>query len=440
MIVEGNVGIGTFAPTAQLEVAADMGVASSYNVLARVGRAGSVNGAGVDWGYYSDGTNDVAGFIRANGGNAELILAQNTGLTVADRLLSSTAKTVMWALARLIRRIFFFRRGRGWYWYGQFILCKEYYKKLPPGGMIVEGNVGVGSLAPGTALDVNGTARMTGFDLTTGANGGYVMVGSSIGIGTWMAMSTLPLATVTNETTGNVTFYNGINTLAGGPGFQTNGTNVGIGTSNFTNASLQIVGNIGIGTVKNGDTFITSSPPNGGEIIEGNVGIGSTAPGQKLDVQGNIRDTGEIVNGNVGIGTSALQTAFAVTNGNVGIGTWTASARMQVSGQYNSIRVNNGNQAGASMTIDWNAGNVQAVTLTGSITTLNLNNPVAGGRYLLEIKQGGAGSFTIAWPGSVVWPSATAPTLTVTVGQTDIITLYYNGTNYAGFYSLNYVL
>lgn len=85
----------------------------------------------------------------------------------------------------------------------------------------------------------------------------------------------------------------------------------------------------------------------------------------------------------------------------------------------------------ASTTLDWNNGNVQYLSLAASITTLTLSNPQTGSTYLLEIKQGGSGSYTIAWPASVVWAGGTAPTLTTTVGRTDMIALYYNGTNYA---------
>ena len=59
----------------------------------------------------------------------------------------------------------------------------------PFGGMIVQANVGIGSVTPGTALDVNGTARMTGFTLSNnGVAAGNVMVTNAVGVGTWMAV------------------------------------------------------------------------------------------------------------------------------------------------------------------------------------------------------------------------------------------------------------
>jgi hypothetical protein len=47
------------------------------------------------------------------------------------------------------------------------------------------GGVGINTNAPATALDVNGTARMTGFRLPTGATAGYVLRSDASGNGTW---------------------------------------------------------------------------------------------------------------------------------------------------------------------------------------------------------------------------------------------------------------
>ena len=237
------------------------------------------------------------------------------------------------------------------------------------GNLIVNGggNVGFGSAWPGTALDINGTARMTGFALSNnGASAGNVLVTNSVGVGTWMPASTLPgTGTAPGGGQGAVQYDNAAAFTGDATKFSFDGANIGIGTSGPHN-KLDILGNIGIGTIAN-SLYLTSPAPNGGMIIEGNVGIGSLTPGQLLDVRGTVRTTAlamsgqtpisgyvltasdsagdttwtsagavsgwtvsgnnvyETLNGNVGIGTSALQTALAITNGNVGIGTWTAA-------------------------------------------------------------------------------------------------------------------
>lgn len=88
--------------------------------------------------------------------------------------------------------------------------------------------------------------------------------------------------------------------------------------------------------------------------------------------------------------------------------------------------------SGTALTIDWNNGNNQVVSMTGACT-FTFSNPIAGAWYSLELTQDATGSRTASWPASVKWPSASAPVLTTTASKTDILTFYYNGTNYIGF-------
>jgi hypothetical protein len=55
------------------------------------------------------------------------------------------------------------------------------------------------------------------------------------------------------------------------------------------------------------------------------------------------------------------------------------------------------------------------------------------------MEQAGNNGF-VNWAANVKWGGGTAPTLTTNRGQTDIITLYYNGTNYAASAGLNFSL
>lgn len=55
---------------------------------------------------------------------------------------------------------------------------------------LLGGNVGIGSLSPGTKLDVNGSARMTGFVLSSSPTAGYVLTSNTVGTGTWMPITT----------------------------------------------------------------------------------------------------------------------------------------------------------------------------------------------------------------------------------------------------------
>jgi hypothetical protein len=92
--------------------------------------------------------------------------------------------------------------------------------------------------------------------------------------------------------------------------------------------------------------------------------------------------------------------------------------------------------SGGTVNIPFASGNIVDLTLTAS-TTLTLSGHVVG-VYILKVIQGGTGSYTLTYPASVKWSGGTPPTLTTTVGKTDIITLFHDGTNFFGTYSLNY--
>lgn len=119
----------------------------------------------------------------------------------------------------------------------------------PSNGLIVQGNVGINSAAPGQNLDVNGSIRAT-----------------NIGIGTYAVCST----------SGNCP--------SGGGGSQTPWTS----TINGAGNQLVNTGNIGIGSLTPGQ----AEDINGTLRVFGNVGIGTPNPGDQLDVNGSVRILG----------------------------------------------------------------------------------------------------------------------------------------------------
>ena len=94
--------------------------------------------------------------------------------------------------------------------------------------------------------------------------------------------------------------------------------------------------------------------------------------------------------------------------------------------------------SGASTTVKCEAGNAFSHTLTEN-TTFTFSNPPASGTafsFSIEIIQDASASgFTVTWPTSVDWPSATAPTLTATASAKDVFVFYTRdgGTNWLGF-------
>jgi hypothetical protein len=77
-------------------------------------------------------------------------------------------------------------------------------------------------------------------------------------------------------------------------------------------------------------------------------------------------------------------------------------------------------------------------TLTEN-TTFTFSNPASSGKvssFTLKIVQDASASgYTVTWPTSVDWPSATAPTLTATASAVDyfVFITHDGGTTYYGF-------
>jgi hypothetical protein len=94
---------------------------------------------------------------------------------------------------------------------------------------------------------------------------------------------------------------------------------------------------------------------------------------------------------------------------------------------------------------NWNNGNVQESTLTSGSSDFDPSNPKAGATYILKLTQPASGAAgTINWDNigaaNIKWPGGTEPTLTVTNGAVDIITLICTDSTGQGVYYGNATL
>jgi hypothetical protein len=157
-------------------------------------------------------------------------------------------------------------------------------------------------------------------------------------------------------------------------------------------------------------------------VGNGNIGIGSSVPTQKLDVQGS-----GYFNGNIGIGTSAPGAWLEVGAG--GQSYFRDTVYMD--------ETDNGN-SGAAKTIDWRTSNKQEVTITASCT-FTFTAPSGKANLVLKaVHENSATAYAATWPGTVMWPGGVKPGLTNAANAVDVISCYYDGTNYYCQAGLNF--
>jgi hypothetical protein len=86
--------------------------------------------------------------------------------------------------------------------------------------------------------------------------------------------------------------------------------------------------------------------------------------------------------------------------------------------------------AGTSATINLDSGTVVTFTISGGNATITMPTAVAGKSFVLILTQDSTAR-TVTWS-TVVWPAATAPTITSTVNKKDIYSFFSDGTNWYG--------
>jgi hypothetical protein len=223
--------------------------------------------------------------------------------------------------------------------------------------LLSNGNVGIGTTAPGYKLDVTGNIHLTGrlgfgnaspeamIDFGTNSvttRPFWLMYNNNAGVnmGIWRDTPAANVSSILVNSDG--AFAIGKTTNAATPTFGSewlridNNGNVGIGTTAPTR-TLEVVGIIkatsfegnGAGltgltgidsskVLKSGDTMTGTLTNTAGAIFGGNVGIGTTSPNASLEVVGNIY----ISNGSVLAGSASTASTFNPTYNASAIGQW----------------------------------------------------------------------------------------------------------------------
>jgi len=166
-----------------------------------------------------------------------------------------------------------------------------------------------------------------------------------------------------------------------------------------------------------------------------------------VDVLGMLNTEGMMVSGN---NLSDVQdVALARTNLGLGdtdspeFGSVSLTDDLEVSGNvtFNKtvsfVQLDKGDVSGAQ-TIDWTTGNKQKIVLTGD-TTLNFTPPEGATNLMLIVYQDVTGGHDVTWGSSAIkWPAGLTPVLSSSGSSIDVITFYFDGTNFLGMSALDF--
>ncbi|HKQ49076.1 MAG TPA: hypothetical protein VJZ71_13480 [Phycisphaerae bacterium] len=180
--VEGILGIGTTTPTFRLHInGGDLGVDNYGAPMTLMGRR--ANGTPALPAAVVNG--DALATFRARG-------YDGIGFTNASSALISMSATENWTPAAQGANITFHTSPNG-------STAASLQERMR---IDQNGNVGIGLAAPAERLDINGTAKMTGFSLPTGASAGHVLTSDGAGAGTWQTPTAPPTGPAGGDLTG----------------------------------------------------------------------------------------------------------------------------------------------------------------------------------------------------------------------------------------------
>lgn len=247
------------------------------------------------------------------------------------------------------------------------------------GGLVVGSTVTTGALfltgsGPGTITEPNGSTYVIGVATRTPMTVGNLMVIADTN-GAFGDSGVTPGGNVNTTTAGQVAFYSAPSVITSSSNFTNNGTTITMsGLTTMTESGLTSRNYSGVSFDNTGSTMTVSSMSVNGPFNAQTVKTSSDV----YFSSGSAAGFDEYQNG-----------AYVATS-----------------------------------TITWQNGNKQAVTLTAN-TVFSFNAPDNSANLSLRVATG-AGSFTATWPGTVLWPAGTAPTITATASKVDLIACYYS--------------
>jgi len=295
------------------------------------------------------------------------------------------------------------------------------------------GNLGIGTVSPGSKLDVKGTLRLSG------ATSGYVGLAPAAAAGS--TTYTLPAA---DGTSGQLLSTNGSGTLSWASA-SGSGTVTSVGQT-FTGGIVSVTGSpvTGSGTLaltvagtsggipyfSSGTTWASSTALAANALVIG--GGAGAAPATTTTGTGVLTFLGTPSSANLASAvTDETGSGLLVFNNTPALTNPTVTNYTESVVAIGTVTTTN--------TIALTSGTVQTATLTASTAcTFTMPTATAGKSFVLLLKQAATtGNGTATFTG-VKWGTAGAPTITATAGKMDILSFVADGTNWYGSITQGY--
>ncbi len=192
---------------------------------------------------------------------------------------------------------------------------------------------------------------------------------------------------------------------------------IGADTSLANNTSFAVAIGKGATSNTNGIAIGYSSAVGGNGLAIGRDAEATGNPSITLNVSGSTAANSTANSFSVYM-TSNTTPDFEVLGG----GESTLNTSLKITGQaYTELHTE---ASAATITPDWDNGNVYTTELTNASTTFaDPTNIKPGATYIIILKQDGTGSRTVSWGTKYKFPGGTAPTLTTGANKADVITL-----------------